>query len=130
MQRTEVELDSTGRELAGMSHTLEAFEEVILRELQLALAGLRGEAARLCGRQVILCLDSQAAARILSVGSKKVRLHRIAKTIFAQAMRHSWNLIIRWRRRDTREGRLADDIGKISDCDFQLAPKRVRWLEY
>jgi site-specific DNA-cytosine methylase len=120
---------STARELAGHLHTLEAFELQAVRALETLEETLRRAGKELRRRRVILFCDSMAAVRVLEVGSSNLVLHRAAKAVFKMAMRHSLVLVPRWRRRCTFDLQLCDDLGKLDDCDYQLAPRLFSELQ-
>ena len=67
-------------------------------------------------------LDSQAGVDCLTIGSKRPELHALVVPIYKMAIRNSWVLLPRWRRRSTHLGQMADDIGKAPEVNLQLDP--------
>ena len=120
---------STARELTGQAHGLETFEERLVRAFLGLESALKARGKELEQRYVMLLCDSQSAVRVLEVGSSNIRLQRIVKSVFALALRCSFVLVPRWRRRSTAEMQMVDDLGKIDDCDYQLSPEAFASVE-
>jgi hypothetical protein len=123
------ERSSTSRELTGAEHNIEAFERQANAEMREATSRMMQKGGTDSTRHLLLFLDSRSAVRALTIGSKNPALHRQAMRIHAIAMRNSWNLLVRWQRRSSRDLSLSDDVGKIDDCDFQLSPGRLQEIE-
>ena len=69
----------------------------------------------------MLYTDNQSACRILSIGSKRPALQAQARKIFALAVRHSFTLVPRWKRRNRKDLVLCDSGSKLpDDCDYGL----------
>ena len=120
---------STSRELTRALHNLEAFEAMANAELAEACRELEKRGGTDARQHLLLFVDSRTAVRALTIGSKNPALHAQARRIHALAMKNSWVLLPRWQRRSSRDLQLSDDIGKVDDCDFQLAPEVFQELE-
>jgi hypothetical protein len=70
---------------------------------------------------VILYTDNQSACQILSIGRKRPALQVQARKIFALAVRHSFTLVPRWKRRNRKDLVLCNSGSKLpDDCDYGL----------
>ena len=129
LMRGEDVQSSTARELLGTLRTLETFEKQAVEALKAVEAGLRKVSTGLVGRRVLVYTDNQSAARIMEIGSKRPELQRIVRKIFTLALRNSFVLVPRWRRRSCDDLQQMDDGSKLDSCDYQLAPAVFAELE-
>ena len=81
------------------------------------------------GRRVLVYTDNQSAAGMMDIGSRRPELQKILRKIFAIAMRNSFVLVPRWRRRNTDDMQQMDTGTKMDSCDFQLEPRVFAALE-
>ena len=107
---SECSKSSTWRELAAIDFSLESFASVLE------------------GSLVKWFTDSQAAARIIEVGSMKLDLHRLAIKIFQFCAWHNIRLEVQWI--PLTENEKADYISRLIDFDdWQITPDFFLSLE-
>jgi hypothetical protein len=120
---------STMRELKAAERNVDTFSWKAHHALAAANHRLRQQGKSLASRHVLVYTDNQTSARDGNVGSKDPELQRIIRKIHATAMQHSFTVVFRWRRRNTKDMQLADDITKIDMCDFRFCRRRFEELQ-
>ena len=93
----EASYSSTHRELIAILYSLEAFGETLYDS------------------KIKWFTDNQSTARIVEVGSMKMKLHLLAYKIFSHCLEHNIDFYIDWIPRTMNTQ--ADFISKIRDCD-------------
>lgn len=63
------------------------------------------------------------------MGSRDPELQKVIRKIHALAMQHSFTVMFRWRRRNTKDMQLSDDITKIDMCYFRFCKRRFEELQ-
>ena len=74
----------------------ESLQSSTRRELSVTEFSLQSFASLLEGSHVKWYTDSQAAAKVVEVGSMKFDLHRIARSIFSICIRSGIHLEVQW----------------------------------
>jgi hypothetical protein len=108
---------STLRELKAADRNLETFAKKAQSKLEQIAKRLRTKKQAFSGRHVLVYTDNQTAART-GKGSSDPVLQKVIKRIHATAMWHSFTVVFRWRRHNTKDLQLGDDITKIGMCDY------------
>lgn len=80
-------------------------------------------------RHVHIYTGNKTAARDGNRGSKNPEMQAIIRRIHASAMQHSFTTMFRWRRRNTQDMQLSDDITKIEMCDVRFCKRRFEQLQ-
>jgi hypothetical protein len=109
---------STLRELKAAERDIETFAAKAQNALQRIAKHLQSKKQVFSGRHVLVYTDNQTAARTGNTGLPNPTLQKVIKRIHATAMKHSFKVVFRWRRRNTRDMQLGDDITKIDMCDY------------
>ena len=101
------------RELKAADRNIETFAAKAQYALKRIAKHLQTKKRSFSGRHVLVYTDNQTAARTGNTGSPDPVLQKVIKRIHATAMKHSFTLVFRWRRRNTKDMQLGDDITKI-----------------
>lgn len=129
LRRGEAEQRSTLREVKAAERNVDTFASKVRLALKIIKRRLQKKGKSLECRHVLVYTDNQTAARDGSVGSKDPELQAVIRRIHATAMQHSFTVFFRWRRRDTRDLQLCDDITKIDMCDYRFCREQFETLQ-
>ena len=100
----------------------ESIQSSTWRELSVIEFSLQSFASVLEGSHVKWFTDSQAAAKIVEVGSMKLGLHKMARRIFDICIRSRIHLEVQWFPRTSNQQ--ADYISRLIDTDdWQITKK-------
>ena len=106
----------------------ESFQSSTWRELSVIEFALQSFASVLEGSHVKWFTDSQAAAKIVEVGSMKLGLHKMARRIFDICIRSGIHLEVQWIPRTMNQQ--ADYISRFIDTDdWQLTDEFFLFLD-
>ena len=106
----------------------ESIQSSTCRELSVIEFSLQSFASVLDGSHVKWLTDSQAAAKIVEVGSMKLGLHKMARRIFDICIRSGIYLEVQWIPRTSNQQ--ADYISRLIDTDdWQITEENFLFLD-
>lgn len=129
LRQGEGEQSSTLREVKAAERNVDTFAPKVRQALKAIDRRLKKKGASLECRHVLIFTDNQTAARDGNVGSKDPELQTVIRRIHATAMQHSFTVVFRWRRRNTKDLQLCDDITKIDMCDYMFCREQFEALQ-